>query len=205
MELELNQPSIAPFAPGKDLKVVVACEDSAAAQQVCELLARIGHNSGPEGRLIYSWWNFDVLAIAQLRTLAAEEAAAAGMIIIAARERPNLPVGVVDWIKRWLDLRQERGGALVAVLDSDRTKPEVSEGILLQLKKSAALGQMDFFVTRAKEARAEERRTGRNMPGTPGNLSKRMIINTCATRIAGRRGSIPTELFDTYQQDKTEK
>jgi hypothetical protein len=156
MELVLNQPSMEPFEPGKDLKVVVACEDYTNAQRACELLARIGLNSKAAGRLIYSWWNFEVLTITSLRALAASETAAADMIMIAAHDGPELPGGVVDWISQWLAMREFHPRALVALLDSGTARKGTAPGILSQLKKVAATGHMDFFTTQAKVGRDGE-------------------------------------------------
>jgi len=157
MELTLNQPGMEPFEPGKDLKVVMACEDSAAARRAGELLARLGHHSQAEGRLIYSWWNFDVLAIASLRKLAAGEAATAGMIIIAAHDGPKLPAGVADWTRRWLAMKAQPSRALVALLDARPAKNPTEPGIVSQLKQVAASGHMDFFATHVKAGRAAGR------------------------------------------------
>jgi hypothetical protein len=52
MKLVLNHPSMEPFEPAKDLKVVVACEGSTNAQQACALLERVGRDSEGEGRLV---------------------------------------------------------------------------------------------------------------------------------------------------------
>jgi hypothetical protein len=134
-----------------DLSVVIASEDSATAVPVCEVLEQVEHNLKDEGRLNYLWWNFEVLAIDTLRELAVDEAAAADMIIIGIHETRKLPQEINDWIELWLPLRKDRPGALVAVLDSDLNQPDVSQEILSQLKQVAALGQMDFFASRANE------------------------------------------------------
>ena len=145
MNLVLNQPCMKPFDPTSDLRVLIACEDPAAAERACAVLERLASNCQAEGRLIYQWWNFEVLGITALRALATQEAAAADLIIFAVRGHKHLP-GVVDnWINRWLDLRNGRRGALVALLDVGRKPASDSDGIVSQLKKSAALGNLDFF------------------------------------------------------------
>src|ERR1017187_5882789 len=67
MKLVLDQPCMNPFDPTTDLRVLIACEDSAAAGQACAVLECLGRNCEPDGRLIYQWWNFEVLAITLLR------------------------------------------------------------------------------------------------------------------------------------------
>ena len=145
MRLELNQPFMEPFEPAKDLKVVIACESSTAAGRVCGVLERIGRNCATDGRLIYSWWNFDGLSIASLRKLAAMEAAAANMIVIAAHDREELPEVVVNWLNQCVAMTEFHPRALVALLDLDTAKKKISRAIISQLKKVAEWGQMDFF------------------------------------------------------------
>lgn len=154
MQLVLNQPNMEAYKPGDDLKVVVACESSKNAETACALLARLAHNNEAEGRLIYSWWNFEVLAIGSLRKLAAGEAAAADMIIIAAQDGPKLPEEIIDWMSLWLATGEQRCRALVALLDSAAPKAGVAAGIGSQLKKVAELGLMDFFA-KGTEAKLE--------------------------------------------------
>ena len=154
MKLVLKNPNEAPYEAGKDFSVVISFADSATAERASDVLQLLGRNlKAEEGRLFHQWWNIEVLAFTSLRELAAAEAATADMIIIGVHEGRELPEMVAAWMKRWLDLRKARPGALVAVLDSDRKKPGPSQGILSQMKQVAALGQMDFFATRAKEGR----------------------------------------------------
>ena len=138
-----------PFDPTTDLRVLIACEDSAAAGQACAVLECLGRNCEPDGRLIYQWWNFEVLAITLLREMASREAAAADLVVIAVHGQGKLPRAVNAWITQWLNLRKGRRGALVALLDSDSKDSDDPTRLILQLKKSAALGQMDFFVNRS--------------------------------------------------------
>jgi hypothetical protein len=145
MKLVLNQPCIEPFEPAKDLKVVVVCEDSTAAGRACAMLERIGRNAGMVGRMIYNWWNFEVLAITVLKKLAASEAAEADLIVIAAHDGSRLPEAVIDWISQWLAIAEHRPRALVALLGSGITRNGNSPDILSKLEKIAEWGQMNFF------------------------------------------------------------
>jgi hypothetical protein len=152
MKLVFKNPNEAPYEPGKDLSVVISFPDSTTAERANEILQQLGRNlKGEEGRLFHQWWNFEVLAFTSLRELAAAEAAAADMIIIGVHDEEELPETVADWMKRWLGLRKDHPGALVALLDAEPEKVNGSEGILSQLKQAAAMGQLDFFATRARE------------------------------------------------------
>jgi len=124
-------------------------DDSVTAERADDVLELLEENLKEEqGRLFHQWWNTEVLAFASLRELAASEAAWADMIILVIREGRELPGMVAAWMKRSFDLRKDRPGALVALLDSDPQKPDAPRGIIPQLRQAAALGRMDFFATR---------------------------------------------------------
>ena len=161
MRLGLNSSNEAACGAAWDLNVVIACEDSSTAAPVCEVLELIELNLHDEGRLNYLWWNFEVLAIPTLRELAAAEAATADLIIIGIHEGRELPQEVNDWMNLWLPLRKDRPGALVAVLDSDLNQQGALQEIISQLKQVAALGQMDFFASRASDVGRDAGVTGR--------------------------------------------
>jgi hypothetical protein len=196
MKQALNKPNDAPGEAGKrfGFNVVIACEDAATAAPACEVLGLVQRLFEEEGRVIFRWWNFEVLAIASLRELASREAATADLIIVAAHDSRTLPPEVADWMKRWLELRKNRPGALVAVLHSALKKSDFSKGMLLQLKKTAALGHLDFF---ANSSQGAEQR-GRTRVGGAGEAARQFVMacknrNRNATRIAGRRGAVPAE------------
>ena len=185
MKLVLKNPNEAPYEAGKDFSVVISFADSATAERASDVLQLLGRNlKAEEGRLFHQWWNIEVLAFTSLRELAAVEAATADMIIIGIQEGRELPETVAAWMKRWLDLRKDRPGALVAVLDSDLKKPDAAQGVISQLKQAAAVGQMDFFATRAKE--------GSDMEGArrAGEAARQFVM---ARKKNGARNGLPGE------------
>ena len=151
MKLVLKSPNEAPFEPGKDFSVVIACADSSTAAPACEVLELIEGRITDEGRLFYQWWNFEVLTVESLRELAAVEAATADIIIIGLHEGRGLPREVSEWMKQWLGLRAGRPGALVALLAADLKTTAASERILAHLRAAAEFGHLEFFATRARE------------------------------------------------------
>jgi hypothetical protein len=159
MKLELNQPCVKPFDPAVDLRVLTACENATAAGQACALLEDLGRDCAAQGRLLLQWWNFEVLAITALRELASQEAAAADVVIITGLTARRLPPNVAGWIRRWIELRKGRPGALVALLNSNLKTPFAAGGIHSQLKALAAFGHLDFFANIShgeKHARLDE-------------------------------------------------
>jgi hypothetical protein len=155
VQLVLKNPNETPYVAGKDFSVVISFDDSTTAERAGDVLQLLGQNlKKEEGRLFHQWWNIETMAFTSLRELAAAEAAIADMIILGVHDGRELPETLVSWLNRLVALRKDRPGALVAILDSDQKKtPDTSEGIISQLKKTAALGQLDFFATRAREGR----------------------------------------------------
>ena len=147
MELVLKHPDMGPVDSAKDLVAIVVCEDPMNAPRACAMLKRVGSKAGVQGRLLYSWWTYDVLASASLRLLAASEAATADMVIIAAREGPGLPEGVKEWIRLWLATGEyhPRRRAMVALLEPDKKQSGPSRGVLSELKHLAEADDVDFF------------------------------------------------------------
>ena len=151
MKLVLNEPGMKPFEPARDLKVLVACENPAAAAQACDVLERIGRSIEADGRLIYSWWNFEVLAVPSLKQLAGAEAAEADLMILAAQDGSKVPREIMDWFHSQLATGTCRCRALVALLDSTGIRKTASLETLAQLKKIAKLWRIDFFAKGSEE------------------------------------------------------
>jgi hypothetical protein len=149
MRQVLKSQDDAPYEEGKDFSVTIFFDDTVTAERADDVLELLEANLKEEqGRLFHQWWNTEVLALASLREQAAAEAAWADMIIIVLRDGRELPEMVASWMKRSVDLRKNRPGALVALLDSELPKPDTSRGIVSQLRQAASLGNMDFFATR---------------------------------------------------------
>lgn len=183
MKLVLQNPNEAPCEPGKDLNVVILCVNPVTVERAAEVLKLLEHTfkADEAGRLVHEWWDYEVLGFSTLREMAVSRAAAADVIILGVHGGNELPWMVADWMKRWLDLRNGRPGALVAVLDADLNKSNRSQAILSQLKESAGSGQMDFFAT--------EVRVGRNA-GMPREDEKitRQFVRLHKTRLPGGGG-----------------
>jgi hypothetical protein len=143
------------FDPGKVIRVVVACEDAAAAAQASLVLERIEGNFEANGRIIHSWWNYEDLAITALKKVAGFDAAVADIIAFAVHDGSQLPEEVIDWISQWLAMGEKHSRAFLAILDSDGKKNGASRGTLSQLCKVAELGQMNFFAICAHPCRPD--------------------------------------------------
>ena len=136
VKLELKGPENAPYEPGRDFNVMLAFDDDVTASRADKFLGLLErHLKDEPGRLLHQWWNIDILAFTSMGELAALEAAAADMIILAIRDADELPGVVAVWIKQFLGRRKGRPGALLAMLESDPGKLEVSQGVFSHSRK----------------------------------------------------------------------
>jgi hypothetical protein len=143
MKLTLDQPCIEPFDRTSDLKVLIASEDSVAAERACAVLENIGLNCGLEGRLIYAKWNFEVLTITSLRAVASREAAAADLVIIAVHDVRTLSQKVADWVRSWAGLRKNGTEAMAVMAAAAKNSGPAQT--LAQLRECAKMARMDFL------------------------------------------------------------
>ena len=152
MELMFKSPKAPPFEEGKDLCVLILCENATTTHKACDVLHLLGRNLKAEaGRLFYQWWNFEFLAAKELWEVFAAEAAAADMIIIGVYAQLDLHEMFDAWLKRLPELRKMHPGAIIAVLDPILVTAESEPEVLSQIKQVAALSRMDFFATHAAE------------------------------------------------------
>jgi len=190
MELVLKHPDDPPVERTNDLFVIVACEDTATAPGVCSLLQRIGHNVGAQGRLVYNWWSFAVLASPSLRRLASREAEEADIIVICGGEAKRLPESVKEWLGVWLVNRQPepRPRALVALPQPDSNLVPVSQNLLSELKEMAESAEVDFFAN-GGEGRSDTALIGAQGGGSAAvrRFAKLRQPALCAGRRAERR------------------
>lgn len=97
--------------------VVIAYEDfetGKQAKKTCDYLAEHIEDDCPVSPQM---WKFDVLCVTKLREMAANDAAAADIIIVSAHGANELPSEVKAWIELWVP-KCRRAIALVALLDS---------------------------------------------------------------------------------------
>ncbi len=132
-----------------NLNVVLAYEDYAAGIDAVRTLSRLAQRPVLAGAFdAPAVWPFQTLAGPALRSIAAQEAAMADLIIVAAHCPGPLPIPVRQWIELWLGLREPSPAALVALLDGvddDTHAPASIEPYLLHCAERAG---MDFFAQR---------------------------------------------------------
>jgi hypothetical protein len=88
-------------------------------------------------------WLLTELRTTQLRAIAAQEAAAADLVIVSVHHGEALPKEVKSWIDLWLKQRGKRPGVLLALFDPPYLG--TSSSIQACLQEVAQRGHMEFL------------------------------------------------------------
>jgi hypothetical protein len=122
-------------------KIVIAYETFAAAIHAKEMSERMALQMDSE----CDAWPFELLAVERVREHAVGMAAAADMIIVAARGAVELPAAVKDWIENGLLQREGDPAALVALLHDDWIVSSKPPSLCVYLQQIAEQANVDFF------------------------------------------------------------
>jgi len=128
----------------KQVAAVAAYEDAHTDARVNDFCRNLGRHLGENCELIKHMWLFNELRVAQLRTIAANEAAQADLVIISAHHAQSFPVEVKDWIELWLGDNCSRPAALLALFDPAYQGDSTS--LQTYLKEACKRGKMEFLV-----------------------------------------------------------
>jgi hypothetical protein len=101
----------------EQLALVATFEDSTTCTRVKEFCRDLMRDLGERCKVVQHVWVFSTFRMTELQEIAAEEAALADLVIIAARQAESLPEEVKSWIERWLQQKGKRKALLVALLD----------------------------------------------------------------------------------------
>jgi hypothetical protein len=150
METILSRLQVWPlWQKSKRFAVSVVHEDSATgarADEFCQTLIRcLGRNC----KFTREMWLLTELRTAQLRAIAAREAASADLVIISIHHTEALPDEVKSWIDLWLKQRSSRAAVLLALFDPPYLG--TSSSIQACLREVAKRWKMEFL------ARSEEK------------------------------------------------
>ncbi len=125
--------------------VVIAYENFETGKQAKRTYDFLTLNLGRDYRLTNQMWKFDVLSIPKLREIAANDAAAADIVIIACRG-DDLPEQVKAWLESWLE-RAQNVLALVGLFASQDARSRNTCSYLAEL---ARLHHLQFFSNAAE-------------------------------------------------------
>ncbi len=134
-------------------KIVAAGEDFAAVMLAQELSKRLAAKLKSEFEIEISSdaWKFEALDNPQTSKVAAEKAAKADMVIIAASGAGEPPALIKRWIESWLHRKRKRVTALVALCDYEHQTPHESPPLCVYLRRIAGKWGMDFLTNSAEE------------------------------------------------------
>ena len=149
MDTTLSRLQVWPaWQKSKRLAVSAVHEDlttGSRAEEFCETLFR---SLGRKCVLNKEMWLLTELRTAQLRTIAAGEAAGADLVIVSVHHAESLPDEVKGWIDLWLKQRRNRPAVLLALFDPLHLG--TSSSIQAYLREVAQKGKMEF-VSRSEE------------------------------------------------------
>lgn len=134
----------------KRFAVSAVHEDSATGARADEFCQTLARSLGRNCRIAKEMWLLTELRTAQLRSIAAREAAAADLIIISVHHAEALPEEVKSWIELWLKQKGSRPAVLLALFDP--LYLGTSSSIQVYLREVAKRGNIEFL------ARSEEKR-----------------------------------------------
>ncbi len=101
----------------KRLAVSAVCEDLPTGTRVDEFCQDLSRYIGQQCNITKEMWPLTELRTAQLRTIAATEAAAADLIVVSVHHAETLPNEVKNWIDLWRRQKANRPAVLLALFD----------------------------------------------------------------------------------------
>jgi hypothetical protein len=152
-----NTVTFSPLRPSEPegnsvFNVVIAYEDFETGKHGKNTYDFLVEHLGEECQFSNQMWKFDVLSVPKLREMAAKDAAAADIIVIAAHGRNDLPTPVKAWIESWQS-EKIRAIALVALFDSDDYIDNPARSYLAGVAERA---HIDFFSQPGQWPKGEE-------------------------------------------------
>ena len=124
--------------------VVVAYEDFETGKHAKRTYDFLTEHLSGECTFTNQMWKFDVLAIPNLRQMAAQDAAKADIVIISCHGLTELPMEVKAWIELWVN-DESHPVALVALFDENTGSNAQTQAIRNYLEQIALRGGMEFF------------------------------------------------------------
>jgi hypothetical protein len=150
METALSRLRVWPvWQKSKRLAVSAVHEDSATGARAEEFCAALFTCLGRQCEFTKEMWLLTELRTAQLRAIAAKEAASADLVIVSVHHAEALPDEVQSWIDLWLKQRRNRSAVLLALFDPLHLG--TSSSMQAFLGDVARRGNMEFM------ARSEEK------------------------------------------------
>ena len=134
----------------RQLVLLATFEDSSTGSRVKGFCHDLSRQLGQDCRIIEHVWLFNMLRLRELREIAAEEAAAADLIVISMHDAESLPEDVKAWVDLWLQQKGARKPVLLALLEPSREAAVQTVETCLQ--EAARGGGIELLVESRPEA-----------------------------------------------------
>jgi len=128
---------------GKKVAAVAAYEDSPTDARVQEFCLNLQRNLGENCVISKQMWLVNELRMPQLRAIAANEAAAADLVIVALHHAQSLPAELKQWLDLWVGLKRRHPIVLLALLDPAYRGD--SSSLRSCLQEASARGKLEFL------------------------------------------------------------
>jgi len=154
-------------------KIVILYQNLTGGIRAREMAERLGSQANSQAELNVMLWKFDVLEYPSMQELAAQDAASADMLIVAADLEKLPPVSVRDWLEHVLPVARgkDTNCALVAMLrpgEEGRITWSSQNEVRDYFQQVAVKLAMDFFCK--IDSDPAETGSGRKQDLTEGNL-----------------------------------
>jgi hypothetical protein len=127
----------------QNISVVAAYEDFSTRARVNEFCRGLARDLGRDCELLKQAWLINLLRLPQLRTIAAQDAAASDIIIISLHDAEALPEDIKSWIDLWLQENGRQPKVLVGLFDvAYRDEKPAMQSCLDAVARQA---NMEFF------------------------------------------------------------
>jgi hypothetical protein len=140
----VSEPTWQVWKESKRVSAVAVYEDSSTRGRVEDFCRALARDLGPNCQLATESWPVSELRMPQLRTIAADEAARADLIIIALHHAETLPDEISSWNEAWLKKRSRNSSVLLAIFDP--LYQGSSGSLRTTLQGVADKGRMSFLV-----------------------------------------------------------
>jgi hypothetical protein len=128
--------------PPRKLNCVIVYEDRSAGERGERFYQQLTSVMEADGEMTHHLWSFPVLAIPQVRNIAASAAAAADIVVFALSGKKRLPEKVQEWVDMWIWLIDRANPTLVALFENPNSECRL---ICNYLRSVAAGKQLNFF------------------------------------------------------------
>ena len=130
---------------GPNPEVTLLYEDFSTGLSAKKLFDRLLNGSPREATYRLSMWKFNLLRVRPLLTQAAQDAAAAGILCVAAHADGDLPTEVSELVSEALRQRQPAPTALVVLLETPQSDATAELPAMEAFRKVAAQTGAEFF------------------------------------------------------------